>query len=288
MTIFNFGSINIDHVYRVAHLPAPGETVQTLGYQTGLGGKGANQSVAAALAGARVVHIGAVGADGALALDRLSAAGVDTTAILRMNDATGHAIVLVDQAAENAIALHGGANTGQGFAHVEAALEGAAMGDFLMMQNETLHQADAARVASGLGLEVVYSAAPFDIDAVRAVLPYVTLLILNEGEAAQLSSALGVEIPDLPVDSVVVTRGAKGAECWQAGNAPLLVPAHSVAAVDTTGAGDCFAGSLVAALDRDADMAGAMRYASAAAALQVMRPGASDAMPTRAEVEALL
>lgn len=288
MTIYNFGSINIDHVYRVAHLPAPGETVQTQGYQTGLGGKGANQSVAAALAGARVVHIGAVGADGALALDRLSAAGVDTTAILRMNGATGHAIVLVDQAAENAIALHGGANTGQGFAHVEAALEGAAMGDFLMMQNETLYQADAARVASGLGLEVVYSAAPFDIDAVRAVLPYVTLLILNEGEAAQLSSALSVEIRDLPVDSVVVTRGAKGAECWQAGDAPFVVPAHAVAAVDTTGAGDCFAGSLVAALDRGVDMSGAMHYASAAAALQVMRPGASDAMPTRAEVEALL
>ncbi|SDW11159.1 ribokinase [Roseicitreum antarcticum] len=288
MAIYNFGSINIDHVYRVAHLPAPGETVHTLGYQTGLGGKGANQSIAAALAGARVVHIGAVGADGTPALDRLSAAGVETSAILRMDNATGHAIVMVDQAAENAIALHGGANAEQGFAHIEAALEDSVIGDTLMMQNETLHQADAARVASGLGLEVVYSAAPFDIDAVRAVLPYVTLLILNEGEAAQLCSALGVEIPDLPVDTVVVTRGAKGAECWQTGEAPLLVPAHAVVAVDTTGAGDCFAGSLVAALDRGDDLAGAMRYASAAAALQVMRPGAADAMPTRVEVESLL
>lgn len=288
MTIYNFGSINIDHVYRVAHLPAPGETIQTLNYQTGLGGKGANQSIAAACAGGDVLHVGAVGTDGAAALERMVAAGVDTSAILRMDCATGHAIVMVDQSAENAIVIHSGANADQGFDHVEAALDNGQMGDFLMMQNETLHQSDAARVASGLGMEVVYSAAPFDVEAVRAVLPYVTLLILNEGEAAQLSSALGVDIADLPVDTVVVTRGANGAECWQSGDAPFSVAAHPVAAVDTTGAGDCFAGSLVAALDQGDTMEDALHYASAAAALQVTRAGAADAMPTRADVAAFL
>lgn len=288
MTIYNFGSINIDHVYQVAHLPAPGETISCQSLQTGLGGKGANQSIAAALAGARVVHIGAVGRDGAVALDRLGAAGVDTSAILRMDVPTGHAIVMVDPAAENSIVIHGGANAAQGFDHVEAALERAQIGNFLMMQNETLYQADAARVASGLGMEVVYSAAPFNVDAVREVLAYVTLLILNEGEAAQLCGALGVEISDLPVDTVVVTRGAKGAECWQSGNPPILVPAHVVTAVDTTGAGDCFAGSLVAALDQGDEIDAALRYASAAAAIQVTRPGAGDAMPDRAEVLAIL
>lgn len=288
MTIYNFGSINIDHVYQVAHLPVPGETISCENLQIGLGGKGANQSIAAALAGARVVHIGAVGRDGAVAMDRLGAAGVDTSAILRMDVPTGHAIVMVDPAAENSIVIHGGANAAQGFDHVDAALEGAQIGDFLMLQNETRYQVDAARVASGLGMEVVYSAAPFNVDAVREVLAYVTLLILNEGEAAQLCRALGVEISDLPVDTVVVTRGAKGAEFWQSGNPPILVPAHAVTAVDTTGAGDCFAGSLVAALDQGDEIDAALRYASAAAAIQVTRPGAGDAMPDRAEVLAIL
>ena len=112
MTIYNLGSINIDMVYRVPHLPAPGETLAACEYSQGLGGKGANMSVAAARGAAHVRHIGAVGADGRWVVERLMEYGVDTTHITQVSEATGHAIINVDDAAENAIVLWPGANAG--------------------------------------------------------------------------------------------------------------------------------------------------------------------------------
>lgn len=288
MTIYNLGSINIDHVYRVPHLPGPGETLAASAYTTGLGGKGANQSVAAALAGARVVHIGAVGPGADWALAAMRARGVDTSAVAQVEAATGHAIINVDAAGENAIVIHAGANHTQSEAAIAAALASAGPGDTLLLQNETSDQATAADLAQARGLRVVYSAAPFDVAAVRAVLAHVSVLVVNAVEAAQLEAALGVAVADLPVAAVVITRGAQGAAWVARGAAPLSIPAFPADAVDTTGAGDCFAGSLAAALDAGQPAEQAMRYAAAAAAIQVTRPGATDAMPTRAEVLALL
>lgn len=288
MTIYNLGSINIDHVYRLTHLPAPGETLAARDYSVGLGGKGANQSVAAALAGARVVHIGAVGQGADWALDEMRARGVDCSHVAIVEAATGHAIINVDAAGENAIVIHHGANLGQSADAIAAALSSAQPGDILLMQNETSHQADAAAIARARGLTVMYSAAPFDVDAVRAVLGQVSILVVNAIEAAQIEAALGVPVSDLPVAAVVITRGAEGAE-WRAGKAaPIRVDAFPAVALDTTGAGDCFAGSLAAAIDSGAAPQEAMRYAAAAAAIQVTRAGASRAMPTREEVVALL
>lgn len=288
MTIYNLGSINIDHVYRVPHLPGPGETLAANAYTTGLGGKGANQSVAAALAGARVVHIGAVGPGADWTLAAMQARGVDTGAVTQVDSATGHAIINVDDAGENAIVIHAGANQAQAGAAIAIALAHAGPGDTLLLQNETSHQAAAAELAQGRGLRVIYSAAPFDVAAVRAVLAHVSVLVVNAVEAAQLEAALGLAVADLPVAAVVITRGAHGADWITRGAVPLSVPAFRVDPVDTTGAGDCFTGSLAAALDAGQPPEQAMRYAAAAAAIQVMRPGASDAMPTRAEVLALL
>jgi len=288
MTIYNLGSINIDHVYQVPHLPGPGETLAASAYSTGLGGKGANQSVAAALAGARVVHIGAVGAGADWALAAMRARGVDTSAVAQVGAATGHAIINVDDAGENAIVIHAGANQAQSEAAIAAALSDAGPGDTLLLQNETSHQAAAAELARARGMRVFYSAAPFDVAAVRAVLAHVSVLVVNAVEAAQLEAALGLRVADLPVAAVVITRGAQGADWIARGAAPLSVPAFPAVPVDTTGAGDCFTGSLAAALDADQEPEQAMRYAAAAAAIQVTRPGATDAMPTRAEVLALL
>jgi len=288
MTLYNLGSINIDHVYRLAHLPARGETLAAGGYETGLGGKGANQSVAAALAGARVRHVGAIGQDGLWTLDRLRGFGVDVDYVAVLDGvATGHAVVMVDDAGENAIVLHAGANralTAQGLEH---ALAGAAPGDTLLLQNETSQQDRAAWLARGRGMRVICSAAPFDVAAVRAVLPQVSILILNAVEAAQLEAAFGSGVAELPVRATVITRGAAGAE-WISSEAGFSVPAFPAVAVDTTGAGDCFAGTLAAALDAGSPPQIAMRQAAAAAAIQVTRPGASAAMPTSAEVRALL
>lgn len=289
MTIYCYGSINIDHVYRVPRLPAPGETLAARAYAAGLGGKGANQSVAAARAGARVVHLGAVGRDGLWARDALAAHGVDCARVRVLDGiATGHAVILVDPEGENSIIVHDGANHALDPGAIDGLLAGAALGDIVLLQNETAHVPAVAEAAMGRGLEVVYSAAPFDVAAARAVLPFVNMLVLNALEAEQLRAALGVTFEELPVESVIVTRGAEGAEWHARGMDRLHMPARAVRAVDTTGAGDCFAGSLAAMLDAGHGPAEAMRYATAAAALQVTRHGAAAAMPARAEVGALL
>ncbi|WP_126975254.1 ribokinase [Frigidibacter oleivorans] len=289
MTIYNLGSINIDHVYRLPHLPGPGETLAALDYRTGLGGKGANQSAAAARAGARVVHLGAVGPDGGWTLDRLRGWGVEVDHVARVEAATGHAIINVDAAGENSIVIHHGANHGFAFDAVDRALAGAAPGDLLLLQNETAHQARAAMLAAGRGLRVMYSAAPFEVAAVQAVLPHVTLLALNAVEAAQLSAALGCAPEAVPVPQLLITRGAAGADWIEpARGLHLHVASPKVAAVDTTGAGDTFAGYLAAGLDAGDPPEAALRRAAAAAALKVTRHGTADAIPARAEVEAFL
>lgn len=284
MAIWNLGSINLDHVYQVPHLPQPGETLAATDYAVGLGGKGANQSVAAARAGAHVRHIGAVGPDDDAVITRLAAFGVDTAHVARVDVATGHAVIHVDPAAENVIVLFPGANQAVTDGQVARALKDAAPGDFLMLQNETSAQVAAARLGRERGMRVVYSAAPFDVAMVEQVLLHADILVMNEVESAQLQRALG-RMPDI---EMIVTKGARGAEWMRPGQAPLVVAAFPVTPVDTTGAGDCFIGNLVAALDLGMTPDVAMRRASAAAALQVTRPGAGAAMPTVAEVTAFL
>ncbi len=138
-------------------------------------------------------------------------------------------------------------------------------------------------------MPVAYSAAPFEVAAVRAVLPDVSLLLLNAVEATQLCTALGVALTALPVPRVLVTHGAQGAVLHDlAAGSETRVPAFRVQAVDTTGAGDTFAGYLVAALAEGQGVDAAMRLASAAAALKVTRTGAAEAIPFRAEAEAFL
>lgn len=288
MAVWCFGSINIDHVYALPHLPAPGETLAAGSYRMELGGKGANQSVAAARAGAVVRHIGAVGGDGVSALSGLEAAGVDCRSVQRLDGPTGHAVIMVEPKGENSIILCPGANRAISLEEALAALEGVELDDILLIQNETAHQARIAEAGMGLGMDVVYSAAPFDLGAVQAVLPFVNTLVMNAVEAAQLQAALGVAFEDLPVSNVVITRGAGGASWTSRGMDAIHVPALPVAVVDTTGAGDCFAGALAAALDRGAVPEEAMRFAAAAAALQVSRPGTAAAMPDLAEIMALL
>ncbi|MEZ5733514.1 MAG: PfkB family carbohydrate kinase [Paracoccaceae bacterium] len=288
MAIYNLGSINIDHFYRVGHFPAPGETLAAESYATGLGGKGANQSAAAAKAGARVFHIGAVGREGGWTVDRLRSWGVDTRHIAMTDDPTGHAIITLDRSGENTIVLFPGANRSMPFALAEAALAGAMAGDTLLLQNETAHQGDAARLARSLGMQVVYSAAPFDVAAITAVMDDITLLALNAVEAAQLTAALGVALDQLDVPEILITRGADGAE-WRARDGRrATATAPKVDVADTTGAGDTFLGYFVAGRDMGLSPDAALRRASAAAGLKVTRRGTADAIPTAAEVDAFL
>ncbi|MFW2542848.1 ribokinase [Primorskyibacter sp. 2E107] len=286
MTIFNLGSINADLVYRVPHLPQAGETLAARGFTRGLGGKGANMSVAAARAGARCVHIGAVGADGAWAVERLTEYGVDTRQIAVSNEATGHAIIAVDDAGENSIIIHPGANTALSNASLINALAEAQAGDFFLTQNETTLQAEGVRLAQSKGLRVAYAAAPFDAAAVQAVLPALDLLVLNEVEAAQLAEATGRPVSEMPVADIVVTLGSKGCRWYDTQHDVAKdYPSFKVEPVDTTGAGDTFTGYLIAGLDRGMPMEQAIRLASKAGALMVTRHGAADVIPDLKDVQ---
>lgn len=289
MTIFNLGSINADYFYDVPHLPMPGETLAATGFRKGLGGKGANQSVAAARAGSSVVHIGTVGKDGRWAVERIKEFGVDVTNIATVGAPTGHAIINIDEQAENAIVIFQGANVEQDKERIQSALNLAKRGDTLLLQNETSLQGFAAAKAAELGMRVFYSAAPFSVDKIREILPFLSVLALNEIEAEQLCATLETNLMDLPVPNLLVTKGGEGSE-WLNPKTGRTVktPAFDVAPVDTTGAGDTFAGYLAAGLDQAMETEKALELASAAAAIKVTRHGTADAIPCRAEVEEFL
>jgi ribokinase len=203
--------------------------------------------------------------------------------------ASGHAIIMVDAAGENSIVLFPGANRAVPPTAVETALAGAAAGDWMLMQNETSAQIEAVALAKARGVKVAYSAAPFEAEAVRKVLADLDLLLLNAVEAAQLCEALGTTLEALPVPAVCVTHGAKGA-VWHdlAGKTAQEQPAFKVTPVDTTAAGDTFAGYLVAGLAEGMTPPEALRLAAGASALKVTRAGTAAAIPTRAEVDVFL
>ncbi len=285
MAIYNLGSINIDHSYRMDHLPAPGETIAAHTLVTGLGGKGANQSIAIARAGGTVCHIGAIGPEGGWTVDRLAADGVDVTGVVTTDTPTGHAIIAVDDRAENAIILFPGANRLVVPDQVVAMLAGARPGDWLLLQNETSAGLQAARAARDRGLRVCYCAAPFDSAAVREILPFTDLLSVNELEEAQLLA----DLPAGALDGIdrLVTYGSRGA-ALVTGAGAVRVGAFEVTPVDTTGAGDTFLGFALAGLDAGLATDQMLRRAAAAAAIQVTRPGAAEAIPQGAEVDLFL
>ncbi|WP_299045091.1 ribokinase [uncultured Tateyamaria sp.] len=286
MAVWNLGSINIDNVYRVPHLPAPGETLGATEFSQGLGGKGANMSVAVARAGARIAHIGAIGRDGKWTAERLMEYGVDTRRIAELPDhATGHANIAVADDGENQIVLYSGSNTAISEQMIGVALAEASPGDTFLIQNETNGQRVGAEMAKQLGLKVVYAAAPFEAEAVRDILPFIDLLVLNQVEAGQLEEALGSPVHALGIADVVVTLGADGCLWLGPSGNEVHVPALAVTPVDTTGAGDTFTGFLVAGLDRGMPMRQALDLATQAGALMVTRLGTADVIPDLKEIE---
>lgn len=290
MQVFNFGSINIDHVYRVPHLVKPGETLASLSMETVLGGKGANQSVALARAGVSVNHIGKLSAADNWACDVLVEAGVDTAFVSTIKGPSGHALIQVDDKGENAIILHGGANQQVARADLEKALSGANRGDWLLIQNECNAVDDAFSIASSKGLRIAFNPAPMNQATLTLPLSHCDILIINETEAAALTgtddheAALDVLGERLPATRVVLTLGAKGA-LLRFGSLRKVAQANSVVAVDTTGAGDTFVGYFLASIMNKADEAHALRIACAAGALAVTKQGATPSIPTRTELE---
>ncbi|WP_300584293.1 ribokinase [Marivita sp.] len=286
MAVYNLGSINADLFYQVPHLLAPGETLASTEHSRGLGGKGANMSVAIARAAARAVHIGAVGSDGRWAVERLLEYGVDTRNIVELDVPTGHAVIMVDDHGENAILLYPGANRALTETHIASALAVATEADTFVFQNETSAQIEGATLASSKGMRVVYAAAPFDAHSVEAVLPMLDILVMNAIEAQQLTDALGVALTDLPVRDVIVTLGGDGCRWVNTDDGTdKTFPAIPVTPVDTTGAGDTFTGFLVAGLDRGLPMEQAISLGQQAGAIMVTRHGTADVIPDLKDIE---
>jgi ribokinase len=289
MPILNFGSINIDHVFFLDHMVRPGETLASREVRQFAGGKGFNQSMALAHAGAAVFHAGKVGPDGLWLVDRLKENGVDTTLIQTVNTLTGQAIIQVDREGENAIILFGGANREITDADVHKALSGFKPGDYLLLQNEISSIPEIIRLAEKRGMGIIMNPAPFGPEILRYPLELVDLFILNEIEGRELTGEREFEricramVRKFPQAVTVLTVGDQGA--WMADTKRMFrVEAEKVKAVDTTAAGDTFVGYFVNEYIRGNDPALALRMACRAATICVTRPGAADSIPKRGEV----
>jgi ribokinase len=284
------GSANLDLVVTTPRLPSPGETVLGGDFRTVPGGKGANQAVAAARAGAAAAFVGAVGSDdfGRLLRDNLVAAGVDVRGLRGAAGPSGVALIAVDAAAENFIVVAPGANAT--LTGLEAADRAAiAAADVLLLQLEVPLAAvtEAATCARAGGTTVVLNAAPA-APLPGPVLDLVDVLVVNEHEAAVVAGRPAGLVDALLalVPAVVLTLGARGAVYADRHGRRLEVPAPVIDAVDTTAAGDAFIGALaVAWTERSAE--DALRWACAAGAACAQRPGASVALPERARIDAL-
>ena len=272
MRVVNFGSLNIDYTYRVDAFVQPGETKAAQSLSVHCGGKGLNQSVALARAGAEVFHAGLVGADGAFLMEKLRQEGVDTRWVQQVEERSGHAIIQVDTAGQNCILLYPGTNHGLTEGYLDQVLGQFGPGDRVLLQNETNLVGTIIQKAAERGMLVAFNAAPMDAGVRDYPLEQVRWLLLNETEGAALS---GQEDPQAIVDTlrrrypqtaVVLTLGEQGS-LYAGEEGQFFCPAQRVQAVDTTAAGDTFTGFFLQAVGQGTNPSQALEVATAASAL---------------------
>jgi ribokinase len=291
--IIVFGSVNLDLIFPVPHIPGPGETVLGPSIRIEPGGKGANQAVAAARDGAVVVMAGAVGRDAlaASALTLLRGAHVDLTRLIETDASTGCAAIAVDPHGNNAIAVGSGANLFARQNQIEDALLGPASTVVLQMEVPAEETAALIHRARATAARVVLNLAPAG-PLPEAVLKQVDVLVVNETESAWLAAHLGcndgaAHMFDRLGVTIVRTMGGDGLEVASAAGV-TAIPAREIIPVDTTAAGDCFVGVLAAALDRGATLMVALNRATAAAALCCTRHGSQGSIPFGHETDSFL
>jgi len=292
-----FGSTNLDQVGTVSRLPAPGETVAGGTFSMAPGGKGANQALAARRAGAEVRHVSAVGDDAFadMALDLLEKGGVDLSQVRKAPAATGIAMIFVDGAGENVIAVLPGANGTVSAADAERNLAGLSGNDTILVQQEIPQAATrrALEIAREKGARSVINTAPFLPDTPELA-PLADIVVANETEFALLSGR-SIDELDAAMDewvrqtgrTIVVTLGPDGARAASP-EGKFAVPAYKITPVDTVGAGDTFCGYLAASLDAGLSLEKAMRRAAVAGSLACLNPGAQPAIPLARDVDALV
>ena len=289
MKIVNYGSINLDHVYQVDHILQPGETLLAQEQSLFCGGKGLNQSIALAKAGAEVFHAGVVGEDGEILLNALRAANVDIRHIRRAEGASAHTVIQVDRNGQNCIIVFSGENMHPSEADIDRILEDFGPEDAVLMQNELYNTPLMMRKAAEKGMTIIFNPSPISREMLSYPLEFVSWFLLNEIEGEALTGETDPEkILDglssrFPRSSVVLTLGKNGA--WAMDREKrFFQPAFEVKAVDTTAAGDTFTGFFLAGISSGMSIPAALRRAAFASSIAVNRKGAADSIPTAEEV----
>ncbi len=302
--IINWGSLNEDKIYHLEHIPLPGETVSSRSFRSGLGGKGMNQSLAAAGAGAEVIHAGAVGKDDPGLVKMLKDRGVDISLVaVRENEFTGHALILVDSSGNNSIVIHPGANASLNAGDLAGAVGRGGNNDIFLTQNETSLNCEAVSAAKKAGLTTAFNFAPFDRETAEKF-PFndLDILLVNEHEGAGVAGVGGLDAGKkcyreiieaihlkYPRLLTVMTLGSEGVICLAPGGEFFQSAAIPVKVAETTAAGDTFCGAFLAALLREpGNLPEALNYANYAAALCVSRPGAAESIPGHDQIIAFM
>ena len=284
------GSLNVDLTFRVPHFPGPGETLTASQALTAFGGKGANQAVAAARAGARVRMIGCLGNDepGKRYRDYLAGEGIDHAGVLAGAEPTGTAFITVDGEGENTIVVHPGANHELTEAKMDGLVSHFRDSAVTLLQLECPLDAvaRAAGVAKEAGATVIFNPSPWDPESMERNIPF-DILIVNEREEEGLRSGNGMACIQERCEAIIVTRGAQSTRVLTEGRTLEAEP-PSVSPVDTVGAGDTFAGVFALAHAEGLGLLDSVRMANTAAALATLRPGAQEAMPVRGEIDDML
>ena len=289
MKVLNFGSLNYDYVYKVDHAVTPGETMDSFGMDTFLGGKGLNQSISLARAGVKVYHAGQIGRDGEMFLDVCKKSGIDTSYIKMIEGKSGHAIIQLDKNAQNCILLYGGSNRKITKEFVDEVLSHFEKGDILLLQNEINELDYIIDRAYEKGMQIALNPSPFDKALDACDLKKISYFLLNEIEGGQISGEnepdriLDVMMSKFPEAKVVLTLGSDGV-VYRDKDQTCRQGIFKVKAVDTTAAGDTFTGYFIAGILAGMAVPDILKMCAKASAITVSRMGATDSIPTMDEV----
>ncbi len=289
MRILNFGSLNIDYVYQVDHMVQKGETLRARERKVHCGGKGLNQSIALARAGAEVCHAGVLGEDGGMLKEQLEQCGVDTGLLKWVEGPSSHTVIQVDEGGDNCILFFAGKNLEADDAYIESVLSEFGEGDFILLQNELARTDKIMREAKKRGMQIGLNPSPISGQLQEFPLEYVDIFLLNETEGHALTGQrepkkiLAALHERYPRSVLVLTLGEKGSCCLE-GERMFGQEAVKAKAVDTTGAGDTFTGFFLAEYLENRDAKAALALAARASAVSVTRTGAAGSIPSRREV----
>ena len=289
MKVLNFGSLNIDYVYSVDHFVRAGETLSSEKMEKFCGGKGLNQSIALARAGAPVYHAGIVGAEGKMLTDVLEQYGVNTQFVKKSPSSNGHAIIQIDKNGQNCILLYGGTNREITPEMVDEVLENFSAGDILVLQNEINCMDTILQKAHEKGMRIALNPSPIDESLKELPLEYVTWFLLNEVEGNELTGetdpeTIAVKLREkYPAGRIVLTLGKQGVLYYDGGEF-LRHGIYPTKVVDTTAAGDTFTGFFLSCVLQGKGEAIALELASKASSIAVSIKGAANSIPTMEEV----